>query len=127
MASTIRREIYTVLEIYCQKAIPLWTFFDSINFLLPLYLLSDTGGIDNPSFLPGTPSIEISEHDGIEIDTEKNISVSISTTHETPSGSEGKGTYRVTGKKLILQQFMALFVKRFHHARLYKSYVTKPI
>ncbi|XP_076811813.1 phospholipid-transporting ATPase ABCA1-like isoform X2 [Clavelina lepadiformis] len=32
-------------------------------------------------------------------------------------GSQGIGTHRVSGKKLIWQQFMALFVKQFHNAR----------
>nr|XP_014349979.1 PREDICTED: ATP-binding cassette sub-family A member 1-like isoform X1 [Latimeria chalumnae] len=32
-------------------------------------------------------------------------------------GSEGKGSYAITGWKLIHRQFWALFIKRFHHAR----------
>ena len=33
-------------------------------------------------------------------------------------GNMGRGRYKVTGKKLVSQQFRALLVKRFHHARL---------
>ena len=30
---------------------------------------------------------------------------------------KAKGSYKVIGQKLVAQQFWALFVKRFHHAR----------
>nr|XP_026691296.1 ATP-binding cassette sub-family A member 1-like [Ciona intestinalis] len=36
---------------------------------------------------------------------------------ELDDGSQGKGAYKVEGNKLVRQQFFALFVKRFHHAR----------
>ncbi|XP_069048180.1 phospholipid-transporting ATPase ABCA1-like [Lepisosteus oculatus] len=36
---------------------------------------------------------------------------------ERPDGLKGKGSYVISGWKLIRRQFLALFIKRFHHAR----------
>uniref|UniRef100_A0A669E1K7 ABC transporter domain-containing protein n=1 Tax=Oreochromis niloticus TaxID=8128 RepID=A0A669E1K7_ORENI len=42
--------------------------------------------------------------------------ISDTTLEESPSDS-GRGSTVITGRKLIRQQFLALFIKRFHHAR----------
>lgn len=36
---------------------------------------------------------------------------------QRPMCENGKGSYVITGWSLIRQQFLALFIKRFHHAR----------
>lgn len=38
------------------------------------------------------------------------------TTHGASDSSEGKASKQVKGAKLVLKQFFALLVKRFHHA-----------
>lgn len=38
------------------------------------------------------------------------------TAHDAPDSSAGKGSKQVKGASLILKQFHALIVKRFHHA-----------
>ncbi|XP_047205480.1 retinal-specific phospholipid-transporting ATPase ABCA4a isoform X1 [Girardinichthys multiradiatus] len=46
--------------------------------------------------------------------------------NEIPEGSAGKGTYQVRGLCLIIKQFFALLIKRWHHAtRSYKDFIAQ--
>lgn len=48
------------------------------------------------------------------------------TTFDAPDNSAGKGSRQVKGARLILKQFYALLVKRFHHAvRSQKDFVAQ--
>lgn len=48
------------------------------------------------------------------------------TTFDAPDNSAGKGSRQVKGARLILKQFQALLVKRFHHAvRSQKDFVAQ--
>lgn len=47
-------------------------------------------------------------------------------TFDAPDNSGGKGSRQVKGARLILKQFLALLVKRFHHAvRSQKDFVAQ--
>nr|CAB3219608.1 ATP-binding cassette sub-family A member 1-like [Phallusia mammillata] len=69
------------------------------------------------------PNLEMDSLPYSRIDTASHTSLNtIETTGETDvdefgDGSQGRGSYQVSGNKLVLQQFRALFIKRFHHAR----------
>uniref|UniRef100_H2YX18 ABC transporter domain-containing protein n=1 Tax=Ciona savignyi TaxID=51511 RepID=H2YX18_CIOSA len=52
-----------------------------------------------------------------EDQTSEMIDHSISDDVSMDDTSQGIGSYKVEGNKLIRQQFLSLFVKRFHHAR----------
>ncbi|XP_027860619.1 retinal-specific phospholipid-transporting ATPase ABCA4a isoform X1 [Xiphophorus couchianus] len=46
--------------------------------------------------------------------------------NEFPEGSAGKGSYQVRGVCLIIKQFLALLIKRWHHAtRSYKDFIAQ--
>ncbi|MEQ2307168.1 Retinal-specific ATP-binding cassette transporter, partial [Ameca splendens] len=46
--------------------------------------------------------------------------------NEISEGSAGKGTYQVRGLSLIIKQFFALLIKRWHHAtRSYKDFIAQ--
>ncbi|XP_035980943.1 retinal-specific phospholipid-transporting ATPase ABCA4 isoform X2 [Fundulus heteroclitus] len=46
--------------------------------------------------------------------------------NEIPEGSAGKGSYQVRGLCLIIKQFFALLIKRWHHAtRSYKDFIAQ--
>uniref|UniRef100_W5N6N8 P-type phospholipid transporter n=1 Tax=Lepisosteus oculatus TaxID=7918 RepID=W5N6N8_LEPOC len=45
------------------------------------------------------------------------IEIDLFSDSERPDGLKGKGSYVISGWKLIRRQFLALFIKRFHHAR----------
>uniref|UniRef100_H2YX22 ABC transporter domain-containing protein n=1 Tax=Ciona savignyi TaxID=51511 RepID=H2YX22_CIOSA len=51
------------------------------------------------------------------VSTSEMIDHSISDDVSMDDTSQGIGSYKVEGNKLIRQQFLSLFVKRFHHAR----------
>ncbi|RXN37775.1 ATP-binding cassette sub-family A member 1-like protein [Labeo rohita] len=52
--------------------------------------------------------LKVAEDTGVDVES-----------HDTqrPMCENGKGSYTITGWSLIKQQFIALFIKRFHHAR----------
>uniref|UniRef100_A0A669BKK2 P-type phospholipid transporter n=1 Tax=Oreochromis niloticus TaxID=8128 RepID=A0A669BKK2_ORENI len=59
--------------------------------------------------------LKVAEDTGVDADIPRKLT-SIPDIRKSPSDS-GRGSTVITGRKLIRQQFLALFIKRFHHAR----------
>uniref|UniRef100_A0AAX7V794 ABC transporter domain-containing protein n=1 Tax=Astatotilapia calliptera TaxID=8154 RepID=A0AAX7V794_ASTCA len=59
--------------------------------------------------------LKVAEDTGVDADIQRKLTP-IPDIRKSPSDS-GRGSAVITGWKLIRQQFLALFIKRFHHAR----------
>uniref|UniRef100_A0A3Q2CE96 ATP-binding cassette, sub-family A (ABC1), member 4a n=1 Tax=Cyprinodon variegatus TaxID=28743 RepID=A0A3Q2CE96_CYPVA len=73
----------------------------------------------------GVSDTSLEEVGGTEENTVSNFKCTIFS-HAVSIGSAGKGSYQVRGLSLIIKQFFALLIKRWHHAtRSYKDFIAQ--
>uniref|UniRef100_H2YX21 ABC transporter domain-containing protein n=1 Tax=Ciona savignyi TaxID=51511 RepID=H2YX21_CIOSA len=88
-----------------------WLLFNN-NFISGLFVLHSMH-----AFCSGNSGFSSAPLGKLHYFTSEMIDHSISDDVSMDDTSQGIGSYKVEGNKLIRQQFLSLFVKRFHHAR----------